>query len=171
MPENTALLQERHGRITRPVVFRRPVAVAAPAMDKLKIRGGARLAGEVGISGAKNAALPIMCAALLSADDLVGLILHAQLDEPRAQADEPLHPDRAVHDGIKPVEHPTHVRNAVPMTGVEGAAISRGSIGPAPLAIIPASTAAEKASAIPTGSRARAMAVLISTASNPSSIA
>ena len=71
MPENTVLLQERHGRITRPVVFRRPVAVAAPAMDKLKIRGGARLAGEVGISGAKNAALPIMCAALLSADDLV----------------------------------------------------------------------------------------------------
>ena len=71
MPESTALLQERHGRITRPVVFRRPVSAAPAAMDKLKIRGGARLAGEVGISGAKNAALPIMCAALLSADDLV----------------------------------------------------------------------------------------------------
>jgi UDP-N-acetylglucosamine 1-carboxyvinyltransferase len=35
-------------------------------MDKLKIRGGRRLEGEVRISGAKNAALPIMCAALLS---------------------------------------------------------------------------------------------------------
>jgi UDP-N-acetylglucosamine 1-carboxyvinyltransferase len=39
-------------------------------MDKLLIRGGAPLAGEVRISGAKNAALPIMCAALLSAAPL-----------------------------------------------------------------------------------------------------
>jgi len=35
-------------------------------MDKLLIRGGVPLSGEVRISGAKNAALPIMCAALLS---------------------------------------------------------------------------------------------------------
>jgi UDP-N-acetylglucosamine 1-carboxyvinyltransferase len=35
-------------------------------VDKLRIRGGLPLAGEVRISGAKNAALPIMCAALLS---------------------------------------------------------------------------------------------------------
>ena len=39
-------------------------------MDKLLIQGGARLEGEVRISGAKNAALPIMCAALLSAEPL-----------------------------------------------------------------------------------------------------
>ena len=39
-------------------------------MDKLLIRGGAPLSGEVRISGAKNAALPIMCAALLSAAPL-----------------------------------------------------------------------------------------------------
>jgi UDP-N-acetylglucosamine 1-carboxyvinyltransferase len=39
-------------------------------MDKLLIHGGSRLAGEVRISGAKNAALPIMCAALLSAAPL-----------------------------------------------------------------------------------------------------
>jgi UDP-N-acetylglucosamine 1-carboxyvinyltransferase len=39
-------------------------------MDKLLIRGGSPLAGEVRISGAKNAALPIMCAALLSAAPL-----------------------------------------------------------------------------------------------------
>ncbi len=39
-------------------------------MDKLLIRGGQRLAGEVTISGAKNAALPILCAGLLTADDL-----------------------------------------------------------------------------------------------------
>ena len=35
-------------------------------MDKLIIRGGRRLAGEVAISGAKNAALPELCAALLT---------------------------------------------------------------------------------------------------------
>jgi len=39
-------------------------------MDKLLIRGGTPLSGEVRISGAKNAALPIMCAALLSAAPL-----------------------------------------------------------------------------------------------------
>jgi len=39
-------------------------------MDKLLIRGGVPLSGEVRISGAKNAALPIMCAALLSAAPL-----------------------------------------------------------------------------------------------------
>jgi UDP-N-acetylglucosamine 1-carboxyvinyltransferase len=35
-------------------------------MDKLRIRGGRRLEGEVAISGAKNAALPELCAALLT---------------------------------------------------------------------------------------------------------
>ena len=39
-------------------------------MDKLRIRGGRPLEGEVPISGAKNAALPIMCAALLTAEPL-----------------------------------------------------------------------------------------------------
>ena len=37
-------------------------------MDKLLIRGGRPLQGEVVISGAKNAALPELCAALLTAD-------------------------------------------------------------------------------------------------------
>ena len=36
-------------------------------MDKLRITGGARLHGEVTISGAKNSALPILCAGLLTA--------------------------------------------------------------------------------------------------------
>ncbi|HEU4375087.1 MAG TPA: UDP-N-acetylglucosamine 1-carboxyvinyltransferase [Telluria sp.] len=39
-------------------------------MDKLQIVGGKRLDGEITISGAKNAALPILCAGLLTADDL-----------------------------------------------------------------------------------------------------
>jgi len=37
-------------------------------MDKILIRGGRRLQGEVTISGAKNAALPELCAALLTAE-------------------------------------------------------------------------------------------------------
>jgi len=37
-------------------------------MDKLLIRGGRRLSGEVTVSGAKNAALPELCAALLTAE-------------------------------------------------------------------------------------------------------
>ena len=39
-------------------------------MDKLKITGGGPLEGEVTVSGAKNAALPIMCAALLTSKPL-----------------------------------------------------------------------------------------------------
>jgi UDP-N-acetylglucosamine 1-carboxyvinyltransferase len=39
-------------------------------MQKLAIQGGNQLHGEVDISGAKNAALPIMCASLLSAEPL-----------------------------------------------------------------------------------------------------
>ena len=40
-------------------------------MQKLKVTGGARLCGEVRASGAKNAALPILAASLLTADDLI----------------------------------------------------------------------------------------------------
>jgi UDP-N-acetylglucosamine 1-carboxyvinyltransferase len=39
-------------------------------MDKLLIVGGNRLQGEIAVSGAKNAALPILCAALLTSDPL-----------------------------------------------------------------------------------------------------
>ena len=39
-------------------------------MDKLVIQGGTPLTGEVRISGAKNATLPILCAALLTRDTL-----------------------------------------------------------------------------------------------------
>jgi len=39
-------------------------------MDKLLIRGGRRLQGEVPIAGAKNAALPELCAALLVAEPI-----------------------------------------------------------------------------------------------------
>ncbi|HTP98743.1 MAG TPA: UDP-N-acetylglucosamine 1-carboxyvinyltransferase [Casimicrobiaceae bacterium] len=39
-------------------------------MDKLRIQGGAALRGEIRASGAKNAALPLLCAALLSPEPL-----------------------------------------------------------------------------------------------------
>ena len=40
-------------------------------MDRLQIAGGTPLAGEVRVSGAKNAALPILCAALLDPEPVV----------------------------------------------------------------------------------------------------
>ena len=39
-------------------------------MDKLQIVGGKRLNGEIAVSGAKNAALPILCAGLLTSGDV-----------------------------------------------------------------------------------------------------
>src|SRR5215813_11577660 len=40
-------------------------------MDKLLIEGGRPLGGEVRVSGAKNAALPLLCASLLTTEPLV----------------------------------------------------------------------------------------------------
>ena len=37
-------------------------------MDKIEIKGGNRLTGEVKVSGAKNAVLPILTASLLASD-------------------------------------------------------------------------------------------------------
>jgi UDP-N-acetylglucosamine 1-carboxyvinyltransferase len=56
---------------TRPVRLSRPAANDDLPMDKLRIHGGARLCGEVRVAGAKNAALPILAASLLTADELV----------------------------------------------------------------------------------------------------
>ncbi|MDB5747211.1 MAG: UDP-N-acetylglucosamine 1-carboxyvinyltransferase, partial [Massilia sp.] len=39
-------------------------------MDKLQIVGGKPLNGEIAVSGAKNAALPILCAGLLTSGDV-----------------------------------------------------------------------------------------------------
>ena len=39
-------------------------------MDRIRIRGGSRLKGEIPISGAKNAALPLMAACLLTDETL-----------------------------------------------------------------------------------------------------
>ena len=37
-------------------------------MDKIVVQGGKRLAGEVTVSGAKNAALPVLISSLLTAE-------------------------------------------------------------------------------------------------------
>src|SRR5437660_2233539 len=95
------------------------------------------------------------------------LLLDAQLHQVHPERREAPHPGGAVDDRIDARQ--PHPRKAVPMTGVEGSARSRGSIGPASRAALPASTACANAAAMPTGSRACAIAVLISTASKPSS--
>jgi UDP-N-acetylglucosamine 1-carboxyvinyltransferase len=43
-----------------------PAVLSYPPMSSIVVRGGTRLSGSVAISGSKNAALPIMCAALLN---------------------------------------------------------------------------------------------------------
>lgn len=56
------------------------LAIWAIGMEKLIIRGGNLLNGEVSISGAKNAALPLLCATLLT-DEPVTLRNVPQLDD------------------------------------------------------------------------------------------
>jgi UDP-N-acetylglucosamine 1-carboxyvinyltransferase len=58
---------------TQPIRFvaARPRQPASLPMDKLKICGGVPLRGEITVAGAKNAALPILAASLLTADELV----------------------------------------------------------------------------------------------------
>ena len=68
VPRFTRAVQFRSS-INRPLVFESAGGVGA--MDKLKIRGGRRLGGEITVSGAKNAALPILAASLLTADELI----------------------------------------------------------------------------------------------------
>jgi UDP-N-acetylglucosamine 1-carboxyvinyltransferase len=68
VPRFTRAVQFRSS-INRPLVFESACGVGA--MDKLKIRGGRRLSGEITVSGAKNAALPILAASLLTADELI----------------------------------------------------------------------------------------------------
>jgi UDP-N-acetylglucosamine 1-carboxyvinyltransferase len=65
MPDTTEYFSDKLHRIA----LRRLLVTDAP-MDKLKIHGGAALRGEIAVAGAKNAALPIMAAALLTADEL-----------------------------------------------------------------------------------------------------
>ena len=87
-------------------------------MDKLLIRGGRPLQGEVAIAGAKNAALPELCAALLTADTLtlanvprlqdvstmVKLIRHMGVSAERNEAGDMVLNASALHNPEAPYE-------------------------------------------------------------------
>ena len=87
-------------------------------MDKLLIRGGRSLQGEVAIAGAKNAALPELCAALLTADTLtlanvprlqdistmVKLIRHMGVSAERNEAGDMVLNASALHSPEAPYE-------------------------------------------------------------------
>ena len=98
-------------------------------------------------------------------------ILDAKLDELCALACEPRDPGGVGKYGIERIEQAraqetrSILKNGVPATGVEGEAMSRGSISPASKPRRPASIARAKAFAIFTGSPALATAVFSSTAS------
>ena len=84
-------------------------------MDKLIIRGGRRLQGEISIAGAKNAALPELCAALLCAEPLTLTRVPKLMDvattlkllrQMGATAEGPTGPDNSVTLDAGPVNNP-----------------------------------------------------------------
>src|ERR1700730_13911524 len=97
------------------------------------------------------------------------LLLDAQLDQPHAGRDQTRHPAGVGDNGIERVEHAHPPSTALPITGVDGTAMSRGSIGWARWAARPASTASAKARAISTGSPASSNAVVSDTGTLPRS--
>lgn len=60
--ENTWAKEASHSRVSD--------GTKKSGMDKIRIVGGNRLNGTIPVSGAKNAALPLMCASILSAEPL-----------------------------------------------------------------------------------------------------
>ena len=54
-------------------------------MDKLRVTGGQKLSGEITISGAKNAALPLLCAGLMT-DETLTLTNMPDLSDTRLMA-------------------------------------------------------------------------------------
>ena len=84
-------------------------------MDKLIIRGGRRLQGEISIAGAKNAALPELCAALLCAEPVTLIRVPKLMDvsttlkllrQMGATAEGPTGPDNSVTLDAGPVNNP-----------------------------------------------------------------
>ena len=108
---------------------------------------------------------PMGLAEVAGLGDLCGQVrrlLHPQLREFHAAGQQAAQPSHMIDDEIERVQ--LHVK-ARPSTGVEGSAMSRGSMGSALNAVRPASQASAKARAMAAGSPARAIAVLSSTAS------
>ena len=55
-------------------------------MDKLLVAGGQTLSGEIYVSGAKNAALPLICAGLMT-DETLTLTNMPELSDTKLMAD------------------------------------------------------------------------------------
>ncbi len=83
-------------------------------MDKLEIIGGVRLEGDVHVSGAKNAALPIMAATLL-ADEPVLLenVPHLNDVTTTVKLLRSIGVDIVFHDGVRIEAHASHVTDCV----------------------------------------------------------
>src|SRR6185312_11774761 len=145
----------------------RRVEVALPQVDEIArlLEGELPVIIDDELRAGARAQVPRL--ADLGPQLLRGAVLDAQLHQPDAGGQQAAHPGRAVDDRIDTRQR--HERNALPMTGVEGSARLRGSMGPASYAALPAATACANAPAMPTGSRACETAVLMSTASKPSS--
>lgn len=71
-------------------------------MDKLAINGGSRLEGEVRISGAKNAALPILAGALLTAEPvIIGNVPHLKDVTTMIELLGRMGAEATIHDGMR----------------------------------------------------------------------
>src|SRR6266850_8201535 len=68
---NVAKSPQNECRVTPRCCCRRPARARKNRMDRIRIAGGRRLKGEIPISGAKNAALPLMTASLLTEAPLI----------------------------------------------------------------------------------------------------
>src|SRR4051794_5372037 len=78
-------------------------------MDRILIRGGVPLAGTITIGGAKNAALPLMAASLLSAEPLL-LANLPDLADIRTMANLLVQHGVAITIPEDASDHPGHVR-------------------------------------------------------------
>src|ERR1041384_284583 len=107
-------------------------------MDKFIIEGGARLQGDLVAAGAKNAALPILCASLLSDEPLTLSnvpVLHditttckllAQMGVQVAREDKAVHVDaKPITTGIAPYELVKTMRASILVLGQIGRASCR----------------------------------------------
>src|SRR5215510_718252 len=72
---------------------------------------------------------PRFCLLELAADLGVRLVLDAELDQPGAGRNQARHPAGIGNDGIEGIEHAHPPSTALPITGVDGTAMSRGSSG------------------------------------------
>jgi UDP-N-acetylglucosamine 1-carboxyvinyltransferase len=80
-------------------------------VDKLAIRGGKRLRGEIGISGAKNAALPILAATLLAERPVtIGNIPHLRDVTTTIELLGRMGVDVMLHEGLRVEVDPASIR-------------------------------------------------------------